>query len=207
MKFITFEGCEASGKSTQANFLKNYIKNSGHNVCLTREPGGSVLAEEIRTILLKNKFVDPLTEYLLLAAARRDHLLNLIIPKLKENFFVISDRFYDSSLVYQGFCKNLDINIIEKIRDITLEKCTPNLTFLLDIPAEEIKKRLKARSKILTHYDDMHLDFHKKIKEGFVKLANMHKDRIVVIDATMKKKEIFELVKKIFHKRFGRFKK
>lgn len=202
MKFITFEGCEACGKTTQAKILKKYIEELGYNTCLTREPGGTVLSENIRSILLDSQSNDPLTEYLLLAAARRDHVLNLIKPNLEKNIFVISDRFYDSSIVYQGFYKKLDYDIIEKIKKITIGQFQPDLTFLFDIPPNIIKKRLKKRNTDLSHYDNMGIDFHTKIREGFLKLANIHKDRIVVIDSTLSIDQVSESVKTTFKDRF-----
>ena len=143
MKFITFEGCDFCGKSTQIQLLKEHFKINNHKVFLTREPGGKELAEKIRELILSFKEIkDPLTEYLLISAARKDHVDNLIKKKLQQGYYVLSDRFYDSSICYQGYYKGLDANILKTIKELIIGAFEPDLTFLIDIPEDEIEKRM-----------------------------------------------------------------
>lgn len=151
MKFITFEGCDFCGKSTQVVLLKEFFQSEQRKVLTTREPGGSDFAEEIRGLLLsKHGVTDPLVEYLLLAAARKDHVDSVIKKRLDEGYYVISDRFYDSSLCYQGYYKNLDLKILEYIKSISIDKFEPDLTFVIDISIDEIQKEWQSKERIIT---------------------------------------------------------
>jgi dTMP kinase len=180
--FITFEGCEASGKSTQAAILRDYFLYQGRQVFFTKEPGGTYLAEQLREILLKSEVEDVLTEFLLFSAARRDHVMK-IRRKLDENFVVISDRFFDSSVVIQGLAKNLDAKFVEYITDKVLDSLRPDITFVLDISVDILCKRLQIGEKCMNFYDEKGADFHLKVKEGFLRIASQEPRRIVVIDA------------------------
>ena len=203
MKFITFEGCDYSGKSTQIKLLKEYLEANNKNVFITREPGGTILAEKIRKLLLSNnEITDPLTEYLLISAARKDHVDNLIKTKLKKGYYVISDRFYDSSLCYQGYYKNLDINIINTIKELTINKFEPDLTFLIDISIKEIFKRKNIKRSGDNAYDNKNQEFYKKIKESYLKIANKNPDRIYIINGGNKASDISEEIIKIFTKKY-----
>jgi dTMP kinase len=182
-KFITFEGMEGSGKSTQVNLLKEYLVSQRMEVIVTREPGGTVLAEQIRQILLSGSGIaDVITEFLLISAARRDHVENLIKPALAKGKWVICDRFYDSSLVYQGIVKNLDQKIIEKIIKLTLDEFKPDITFLLDIEPQTALARLKNRG-VSNHYDAKGIEFHTAIRQGFLSLAGREPQRIKVVNS------------------------
>ncbi|MFQ3307731.1 MAG: dTMP kinase [Candidatus Midichloriaceae bacterium] len=190
MKFITFEGCDFSGKSTQIKLLKLFFEQQGKKLFVTREPGGSKLSEQIRNLILSDNINDPLTEYLLLAAARKDHVDNVIKKNIKNNHYVISDRFYDSSICYQGYYKKLDINLIETIKQITIGDFQPDLTFLIDVSLNEIKKRILENNRDVNFYDSKNMDFYKTIKEGYLKIAQENKDRIIVIDGNKSTDEI-----------------
>ena len=187
MKFITFEGCDFCGKSTQIRLLKEYFETNNEKVFLTREPGGTDVAEKIRELILSSKEItDPLTEYLLIAAARKDHVDNLIKKKLQQGYYVLSDRFYDSSICYQGYYKNLDINILKTIKELTIGKFEPDLTFLIDIPEEEIEKRMIIKRTGNNIYDEKPKDFYKTIRSGYLTIAHNNIDRMFIIDGNKK---------------------
>ena len=187
MKFITFEGCDFCGKSTQIQLLKEHFKINNHKVFLTREPGGTELAEKIRELLLSFKEIkDPLTEYLLISAARKDHVDNLIKKKLQQGYYVLSDRFYDSSICYQGYYKGLDANILKTIKELIIGAFEPDLTFLIDIPEDEIEKRMCTKRVNNNIYDTKPKDFYKIIRSGYLKIAHENNDRVFIIDGNKK---------------------
>ena len=189
--FITFEGGEGSGKSTQAKLLTEHLRNSGKDVLLTREPGGTELAEQIRNLLLGNKEItDPMTELLLLTAARKNHIQNLIIPALKEGKVVISDRFLDSTIVYQGYVKKLEIDKIIKISEIAFEGFSPDITFLIDIDPIIGKERIAKNRSETNHYDQKNIEFHQNIRESYLKIAKDHQNRIKLIDGSMSLEQV-----------------
>ncbi|WP_236870486.1 dTMP kinase [Candidatus Bandiella numerosa] len=187
MKFITFEGCDFCGKSTQIQLLKEHFEINNKKVFLTREPGGTELAEKIRELILSFKEItDPLTECLLISAARKDHVDNLIKKKLQQGYYVLSDRFYDSSICYQGYYKGLDTNILKTIKELIIGKFEPDLTFLIDIPEDEIEKRKGTKRVNNNIYDTKSKDFYKIIRSGYLKIAHHDNDRIFVIDGNKK---------------------
>lgn len=201
--FVTFEGCEASGKSTQAKLLKTYIESLGYEVVYTKEPGGTVLADKMRGILLSNEVEDPLTEFLLLSAGRRDHSIK-IVDDLRNGKFVISDRFADSSVVYQGYAKGLDLDVVYEINRLvtTIEGkiLKPDITFLMDIEVDDLPQRVAKSSAHTNFYDTKDFSFHQKVRDGFLKLASTNKDRIVVIDGHKTVLEIQDKIRKIVSK-------
>jgi dTMP kinase len=198
MKFITFEGCDFCGKSTQIQLLKEYFEINNKKVFLTREPGGTDTAEKIRKLILSSKGItDPLTEYLLIAAARKDHVDNLIKKKIQQGYYVLSDRFYDSSICYQGYYKNLDINILETIKELTIGKFEPDLTFLIDIPEDEIEKRMTIKRTGNNVYDRKPKDFYKIIRSGYLKIAHDNINRIFIIDGNKKIEDVNAQIIKI----------
>jgi dTMP kinase len=181
--FITFEGIDGSGKSTQAKLLHDYYKSKTIPVILTREPGGTVISEKIRELILNPEHLEmtPITELLLYLAARNQHTNDVIIPSLKEKINVICDRYTDSTLAYQSISRNLDYETVVKINSFATQETTPDLTFLIDIPVELIAQRL-ANKKV----DRMELEtlkFHDSVRKAYLKLANDSK-RIIVIDGT-----------------------
>jgi len=202
MKFITFEGCDFCGKSTQIQLLKEYFETNNKKVFLTREPGGTYIAEKIRELILSSKGItDPLTEYLLIAAARKDHVDNLIKKKIQQGYYVLSDRFYDSSICYQGYYKNLDINVLETIKELTIGKFEPDLTFLIDIPEEEIEKRMTIKRNGNNIYDKKTKDFYKIIRSGYLKIAHNNINRIFIIDGNKKIEDVNTQIVKIIREK------
>ena len=194
-KFITFEGGEGSGKSTQAKLLFKSIKKVYQKTILTREPGGTIQSEKIRKILVSKsdmKF-DAITELFLVNAARNEHLKNLIIPELKNNKIIICDRFIDSTYAYQIIAQNIDKKIFEGLNKLILKDIFPSITFLIDIePAIGIKRSLKGKKKE-TKYEELSIKFHKKVRKAFKKLSKSEK-RIKVIDGRLNIKQIHKKI-------------
>ena len=183
-RFISFEGGEGSGKSTQIKLLAKRLAKYG-NVVTTREPGGTIEAEIIRNLLVKgkkNKW-SGVVETLLLYAARKDHIDKIIDPSLKKNKWVLCDRFKESTLVYQGYAKNVDINLIKKLDKIITNNLTPGLTFILDIDPIIGLKRSKRKSNTETRYENMSLGFHNKIRKAFRTIAKSNKKKFTLINA------------------------
>lgn len=187
--FITFEGGEGSGKSTQIQMLYKALRNQGKDVCLTREPGGSSGAEEIRSLLLKGATTrwDALTEILLFSAARRDHLVKTVWPALEKGSVVISDRFYDSTTAYQGYGYGYDserISILTSLYTMIAGDFKPDLTFVLDINPHIGLNRSKNRcGNVEQRFEEMDVTFHENLRHGFLMIAHENPDRCVVIDA------------------------
>jgi len=184
--FITFEGGEGSGKSTHAATLAQRLKSVGQNVVLTREPGGSTGAEIIRHILLSGiaKPLGPETEAILFAAARDDHVRNTILPALKSGTWVICDRFIDSTRVYQGALGNVDQRLIRSLERVTVGPAVPELTFILDVPAQIGLARAKNRrgQTEADRFEAESMEFHEKLREAYRALAAAEPKRCVVID-------------------------
>lgn len=195
-KFITIEGNEGSGKTTIIKHLQKQLEWQGYDVLATREPGGEVIAEQIRKILLdkNNDDMDVITEILLYAAARREHLLKVIKPALKEGKIVICDRFIDSSLVYQGYMHDMEW-IVYAVNKIVLDDLMPDLTILLNVkPYIGIKRIEENSDREVNRVDLKAIEFHNKIYEGYQKIAKDNPERIKIIDG---KKTIREIVDKI----------
>jgi dTMP kinase len=191
--FITFEGIEASGKTTQINLLYDYLKSIGKNVIKTREPGGTKIGQKIREILLSKwdeKF-PYIAELLLYEADRNIHIHNIIKPSLEAGYIVLSDRYIDSTTAYQHYARGIDYEIVSYLNTLATDRLKPNLTFLIDIPAQISLKRL-SESKDRIESED--IEFHKKLREGFLKIAENEKDRFVVIDGTMDIMEIHKII-------------
>ena len=183
-RFISFEGGEGSGKSTQIKLLAKRLAKYG-DVITTREPGGTIEAEIIRNLLVKgkkNKW-SGVVETLLLYAARKDHIDKVIAPSLKKNKWVLCDRFKESTLVYQGYGKNVDIDLIKKLDKIITNNLTPGLTFILDIDPIIGLKRSKRKSNTETRYENMSLGFHNKIRKAFKAIARLNKKKFILINA------------------------
>ncbi len=183
-RFISFEGGEGSGKSTQIKLLAKRLAKYG-DVITTREPGGTIEAEIIRKLLVKgkkNKW-SGVVETLLLYAARKDHIDKVIAPNLKKNKWVLCDRFKESTLVYQGYGKNVDIELIKKLDKIITNNLTPGLTFILDIDPIIGLKRSKRKSNTETRYENMSLRFHNNIRKAFRTIAKSNKKKFILINA------------------------
>ena len=199
-RFITFEGGEGSGKSTQIRLFKKKLSKIG-NVILTREPGGTKESELIRKILVKGKetkFSDEV-EILLLYAARKDHLDKVIIPNLKKKNYVLCDRYIDSTFAYQAKGKHSNLKLIRLLNKSITDNFLPSLTFYLDIdPSKGIRRSKRSSNKEL-RFENMPLSYHREIRQNFLKLSKKHK-RIVKIDASLSKKEIGDTIWKVFNK-------
>ena len=189
--FITLEGGEGSGKSTQARLLKRWLSDvfPGREILVTREPGGTEQAEEIRAILV-NGAADKLsvqTEALLMIAARTEHVQKIIQPALLRDAIVICDRFSDSTLVYQGLAQGKDIDLLQSIHEFGFSDLRPALTFVLDVPPEQGLKRAEDRLQINnaeSRFEDKGLAFHRRVRDGFIELAAQDPQRFVIIDAS-----------------------
>lgn len=189
--FITIEGSDGSGKSTQIPYIKKFLERKGYEVLLTREPGGTIIGEKIRELLLDNnhKEMSAVAEALLYAASRAQHVEEVIIPALKEGKAVLSDRFVDSSIVYQGKGRGLSLEAIIDINNFATQGLKPDLTILLNINPEIGLNRIKTIKKT-DRLEQEKLDFHRKVYEGYKELAGMYTDRIKVIDANKTIEEI-----------------
>ena len=186
--FITFEGPEASGKSSQILLLSQYLKKNKVPFLITREPGGTKIAEKLRKIILTNKSnISNIEEILLLMAARFNHIHNIIIPNIKMGKIVISDRYADSTFVYQGYVNKFGINKVKKLHSDILNNFYPDLTFLFNLNINQIIKRIKKR-KIKNKYDKTNIKFHQSVIDGYKKISNSK--RFINIDASLSKIEI-----------------
>lgn len=189
-KFITFEGIEGSGKSTQAKKLHEFFTAKNVASILTREPGGTPASEAIRAILIDEKIskLEAKTELFLNFAARLEHVEKLIKPALQQNKIVISDRFFDSTYAYQGSAFGLDFALIDEVKKMTISNFAPDITFLIDVPVETAFARIVNRSDN-NRYEKLGADFHKKVRDGFLSLAKKN-PRIRLIDGTKNPQEI-----------------
>lgn len=203
-KFITFEGGEGSGKSTQVALLSRALKGIGADVVETREPGGTSGAERIREILLAKDYAwDGITECLLVFAARRDHMEKKIKPALREGQIVISDRFVDSTMAYQGYARGLGELFVETLYSLTTAEVLPDLTVLLDIPPAEGLKRAASRNEGTNTFESQALKFHEHVRDGFLSIAKTDPDRFLVLDARDPIETQHEAIVEAVNSRFG----
>lgn len=193
--FITFEGGEGTGKTTLIQEVASVLRQK-HQVVTTREPGGSMIAEAIRDIILNPKYkgVTPYTEALLLAAARAQHLDEVIIPALNRQEIVLCDRYIDSSLAYQGYARALGYDFILSINDYAVRNL-PTLTFYIDLDPEVGLKRIANREKY-DRLDQETFDFHIKVRSGYLDIMDKYPNRIIKIDGTMSIQEITDTIVK-----------
>lgn len=201
---VTFEGGEGCGKSTQIKLFIKFLEEQKLNFILSREPGGCVLGEKIRAILLHSKEdMSALSEFFLFCANRAEHVKEVIKPALEEGKIVVIDRYYDSSLAYQGYAGNLDIKKLKDITAFATDNVVPDLTFLLDISYEEGfgRKANDENLKNLDRIEQRDRAYHEKVRQGYLKLAKEEQNRFVVIDASKSLEEIHEEIIKIFLKR------
>jgi dTMP kinase len=191
-RFITLEGGEGAGKSTQVRLLKEALECAGYEVVLTREPGGSIGAEQIRNLLVCGDAGrwDGMSEALLNFAARRDHLCKTIWPAIDRGAWVISDRFADSTIAYQGYAHGLTLKSLYDLWDIAIDGYRPDLTFILDLPVKTGLQRALGRGDGEDRYEKMALGFHEKLKAGFLAIAKAESNRCRVVDATRSIDEI-----------------
>ncbi len=197
--FITFEGGEGTGKSTQLMLVDEWLRTLGHTTVVTREPGGTPLAEAVRALLLHPELEpDGLSEIFLLEAARRDHVEVVIRPALAEGAVVLCDRFTDSSLVYQGLVRRLGWDEVAGLNKLATGGLEPNLTLVFDMDPEAALVRAHERnskgSACESRLDDEPAEFHRRIREGFLELAEREPDRVRVIDANGPPEKVFARV-------------
>ncbi len=193
--FITFEGGEATGKTTQIHLLKKYLEEKGKSVVLTREPGGDENCERIRSLLLEHTW-EPITEAFLFNASRYEHCKKVIEPALNEGKIVLCDRFMDSTMVYQGYGLGLSLEFLKTLQHYAVTR-VPDLTFIFDLDPLIARARLALRSHN-NHIDDRDLNFHEKVRAGFLTIAKNAPKRCVVVDASMEEKKIQETLKTYF---------
>lgn len=198
--FITFEGMEGSGKSTALNRVQQALLDEGHGVLLTREPGGSRLGRTLRSILLdlSNDDIVPEAELFLYLADRAQHVGQVIRPALAEGVVVLSDRYADSTVVYQGYGRGLDPERLRELNDMAVGGLWPDLTLVFDLPPEEGLRRAMTRnlregtSVSEGRFEAEHLAFHARVREGYLTWAALHPARFRVVDATRTPDEVFE---------------
>lgn len=198
MKFITFEGGEGSGKTTIIKMLVDEIKAKGIDVLVSREPGGSKISEEIRNVILNvnNKNMDYMTEALLYAAARRQHLKEIVWPGVDSGKLVICDRYLDSSLVYQGCARGLGIEKVYELNMNATDGYLPDLTLYLDVTPDVGLARIRDNNRDVNRLDLEKKAFHEEVRNGYLKLCEMFPERIVKINAMGSIEEVYEEVRK-----------
>ncbi|MCH7949101.1 MAG: dTMP kinase [Candidatus Dadabacteria bacterium] len=196
--FITFEGVEGSGKSTQAKLLAELLIKMGHKATLTREPGWGKLGELIRRVILDERDLDldPFSELCLFCADRAQHVRDFIKPKLQEGEIVICDRYFDSTVVYQGYGRKLEKRLVNRIARASTLDLIPDVTFLLNLPVRAGLSRLQTRGEI-TKMDEEPLEFHEMIRQGYMLIAKREPGRIRKINADREILEIHEEIKNI----------
>lgn len=196
--FITFEGIEGSGKTTQVRHTVEFLESKGHQCVTTREPGGTTIGKKIRAILLdpESPDMDPLTELLLYMADRAQHVREFITPSLSAGKTVICDRYFDATVVYQGYARGLDIKLIQKLHALIHQDLKPDITILLDLPPEVGLTRAwkqidnGVRTGLETRFEKETLLFHQKVRTGYLELAQKEPDRFLIIDASMDEDQV-----------------
>lgn len=192
--FITIEGPEGAGKTTIIQMLARQLEQNGYNVVQTREPGGIDIAEQIRHVILakENTAMDPRTEALLYAAARRQHLVEKVKPSLEQGAIIICDRFIDSSLAYQGFARGLGVDEVFSINQFAIEDMMPILTLYFDIDPELGLRRINQhKGREVNRLDLETIEFHQRVREGYLQLVKRFSDRIQVVDASKTVDEVY----------------
>lgn len=200
--FITFEGIDLSGKSTQIRLLESYLKNMKRKVVIVREPGGTVISEKVRDILLDkdHELMDDTTEFMLFSASRRQLTNEIIIPSLKRRHYVISDRYYDSSTAYQGYGGGLDLKMISTVNGIASNGIVPDVTFLLDIDIDCWLRRKKSLGRSADRIESKKITYYRKVIAGYREIARKNKKRFVVVDGSMNIDDIHQSVTSSIHR-------
>lgn len=202
--FITFEGIEGSGKTTQIQRLKKYLTHRGIPCRVTREPGGSLIGEKVRKILLNpehHKMV-PLSELFLYEAARAQHVEEVIKPLLEKEVVVLCDRFYDATIAYQGYGRRLDLALVKKLNRLSSQGIKPDVTFLLDCPSGVGLKRAIRRNQISKknredRFEREKVQFHHRVRRGYLSIAKKEPFRVKLIDTREGEEKVFEKIRKI----------
>ena len=199
-KFITFEGPDGAGKTTQVRRLAAYLQSRGYQVLTTREPGGTEIAEKIRAILLdpQNQKITHRTEALLYAASRAQHVEELIMPALAAGKIVICDRYTDSTIAYQGYGRHQDLDFLHQLNEMAAQGLQPDLTILLDLPPEIGMERIHdQRCGAADRLEQQSLVFHRQVREGFLSLAARYPHRIKVIPADQTADGVFDQMQRL----------
>jgi len=206
-RFITLEGGEGAGKSTQARLLAEHLRELGHECVVTREPGGSPVAESLREVILSGAAapLGPSAETVLFAAARIDHVVQTILPALARGAFVVCDRFTDSTRVYQGAMGKVDPSLIRTLEEIATAQCRPDLTLILDLPAQTGLARAAARrnQQAADRYEAEGLAFHEGLRTAFLQIAESEPARCRVVDAVRPPEEVAQAILAVLEKQFG----
>lgn len=195
--FITFEGLDFCGKSTQVLLLEKYLIEKGKNVIVIREPGGTLISEKIRDILLdkNNSEMQFETEALLFAASRSQLVSEKIIPALSEKYFVLSDRFHDSSIAYQSYGRGLPLEFVTELQKFAIKDTTPGITFFIDIPIDEVVRRMSKVKKVeLDRIESSKLDFYERVRKGYIEIAAKEK-RITILNGMLTIDVLHQLIK------------
>ena len=197
--FITFEGTDGGGKTTQIQRLTADLRQAGYDICLTREPGGTPISEQIREILLNpdHSEMAPITELLLYAASRAQHVSEVIKPALEAGKVVISSRFADAMVVYQGYGRGLDLERIHHLNRIATDGVTPDVTFVLDLPVEIGLQRVQNSRGGLDRLEREKIDFHRRLQEGYRTIAQQEPQRLKIIDAKVSPKRVYAQIQAI----------
>ena len=205
--FITLEGPEGSGKTSAIKLVKEQLEKEGHQIVMTREPGGTPISEQIRNVILdkNNTSMDYRTEALLYAASRRQHLVEKVWPNVKEGKLVICDRYLDSSLAYQGYARELGVEDILNVNMYATEGTFPDLTLLFDLEPEVGLARINANAdREVNRLDLEKLDFHHRVRNGYLSLAKRFPDRFVIIDASKDLEEVASSALKAIKERLNK---
>ena len=204
--FITFEGCEGSGKTTVSKYLYNRLKDEGYDVIYSREPGGVDIAEQIRAVILnvRNTAMDPRTEALLYAASRRQHLAEIVLPALRAGKIVLCDRFVDSSLVYQGYARGIGIDKVWELNQFAIDDCMPDLTLYYDVDVETGLSRVRSRGE-MNRLDSENVEFHKSVRKAYQMIAEKYPERIVTVDSNRPLREVEEESYTLLKNRISRY--
>ena len=202
--FITFEGVEGSGKTTQIRRLKRYLTQKGIPCKVTREPGGSPIGEKVRKILLNPDYREmvPLSELLLYEAARSQHVKEVIGPFFKKGRVILCDRFSDATIAYQGYGRGVDLRLIKKLNRLSTQGIKPDVTFLLDCPSGVGLKRALLRNRSLRgekedRFEREKIQFHHRVRRGYLSMAKKEPHRVKVIDTRQGEKRVFQKIQKI----------
>ncbi len=193
--FISFEGIDFCGKSTQIRLLESALHQSGKEVIIIREPGGTIISEQVRSILLDKNNLGMINEaeILLFSASRAQLVEEKIIPYLKKGFYVLSDRFFDSTTAYQGYGRGVDRNFVEALNSFVAGNAIPDMTFFLDIPVELAIARQKEKGMALDRIESSSEDFYNRVRDGYKKLAEREK-RIVTLDGSLAVSELHQQI-------------